>query len=125
MSDFVVESYVNYHEILRRGGTNGGDEDFTLFRCPTCGRIYLIDYEVDTVFLDADDLTKRVSVPGEDDEFPCTNCGAGLASRSIWAAIRMEDAAKNWRVTWENIQSSPWAWAVKPKHNKGQETDSG
>lgn len=114
MCDFVEETDVDYHKILSRGGANGGNEDYALFRCPACGRIYLIDYEVDTVFLDADDLARRVSIPGEDDSFPCANCGRRLDSQSIWEALRIEEDTEDWRVTWGSIQSSPWAWAVKP-----------
>jgi hypothetical protein len=52
MSDFVPEGAIDYGEVFRRGGHNFGDEDFALFKCPSCGRIYLLEYEVDTVYLD-------------------------------------------------------------------------
>jgi hypothetical protein len=52
MSDLVPEDAINYDEVFRRGGHNVGDEDFALFKCPNCGRIYLLEYEVDTVYLD-------------------------------------------------------------------------
>jgi hypothetical protein len=38
------------------GGANHGDEDFAFFRCPHCRRVYLLEYEVDTVYLDPADL---------------------------------------------------------------------
>jgi hypothetical protein len=49
MSHFVPESAIDYEAVLRRGGRNLGDEDFALFKCPSCNRLYLMDYEVDTV----------------------------------------------------------------------------
>ena len=113
-SSLVSETDIDYREILKRGGANGGDEDYALFRCPTCGRVYLIDYEVDTVFLDADDLAKRISIPGSDDSFPCVSCGRPLDSQSIWKALRTEDDTAHWRVTRDGLRFSPWAWVVKP-----------
>jgi hypothetical protein len=62
MPDFVPETAIDYEEIFRRGGHNMGDEDFALFKCPNCSHVYLIDYEVDTVYLDGDDLSRRTDV---------------------------------------------------------------
>ena len=39
---------------------NCGDEDFALCKCPHCGRIYLIEYEVDTIYLDPIDLDQAL-----------------------------------------------------------------
>ncbi len=121
MGDFVKETDINYYEIWKRGGANGGDEDYALFRCPNCRTTYLMDYEVDTVFLDADDLARRVSISGSDDSFPCVSCGRPLDSHSIWKALRIEDDTADWRVTWDSIRSSPWAWAVKPNASSDNE----
>ena len=57
MSDFVPEEELDYDEIYRRGGHNCGDENFALFRCPSCDRVYMMEYEVDTVYVDGRDLT--------------------------------------------------------------------
>ena len=62
MSDFVPESEIDYDEVYRRGGRNCGDEDFAVFRCPFCDHVYMMEYEVDTVYLDGRDLTKRLAV---------------------------------------------------------------
>jgi hypothetical protein len=62
MQDLVPENAIDYDEVFRRGGRNLGDEDFALFKCPACGRIYLLEYEVDTAYLDPDDLSVRASV---------------------------------------------------------------
>jgi len=121
MGDFVKETDINYYEIWKRGGANGGDEDYALFRCPKCRTTYLIDYEVDTVFLDADDLARRVSISGSGDSFPCVSCGRPLASHSIWKVLRVEDDTADWRVTWDSIRSSPWAWAVEPNASNDNE----
>jgi len=59
MTNLVPETAIDYEEIFARGGRNLGDEDFALFKCPSCGQIYLLEYEVDTAFLDADDLSRR------------------------------------------------------------------
>jgi hypothetical protein len=50
VAEFVSEAVIDYAEVFRRGGRNLGDEDFALFKCPKCGRVYLLEYEVDTVY---------------------------------------------------------------------------
>jgi hypothetical protein len=46
MTNPVPETALDYEEIFARGGRNPGDEDFALFKCPSCGQVYLLDYEV-------------------------------------------------------------------------------
>jgi hypothetical protein len=106
--DFVPEEAMDYDEIFRRGGQNSGDENFALFKCPSCNRVYLLEYEVDTVYLDATDLTKRVPVNGQ--TFTCTGCGK-LVPRGAWAGPW---AKARFRVTWGQLKASDWAWAAKP-----------
>src|SRR5687768_18512016 len=83
MADLVPESAIDYDEIFRRGGRNHGDEDFALFKCPSCGRIYLLEYEVDTAYLDPDDLSRRANVV--EDSFDCVGCGQRIPQGEPWS----------------------------------------
>ena len=83
LPDAVPEEALDYDEILRRGGANCGDEDFALCKCPHCGRIYLIEYEVDTIYLDPEDLGRRVGININVSSFVCEGCGTHMASRSL------------------------------------------
>ena len=47
--------------MLQGGGRNCGDEDFAVFGCPYCHNVYLMEYEVDTVFIDAHDWRREES----------------------------------------------------------------
>jgi hypothetical protein len=76
LPDAVPEEALDYAEILRRGGTNCGDEDFALCKCPRCGRIYFIEYEGDTTYLDPDDLGRRVGIDINVSSFSCAGRGA-------------------------------------------------
>jgi len=105
--DFVPEEAVDYDEVFRRGGRNHGDEDFAFFKCPQCSTVYLLEYEVDTVYLNGRDLTERVPVNGE--SFTCLGCGQ-VVPRGGWAGPRTED---RFRVTWRELEASDWAWAAR------------
>jgi predicted RNA-binding Zn-ribbon protein involved in translation (DUF1610 family) len=105
--EFVPEEAIDYDEVFRRGGRNCGDEDFALFKCPLCGRIYLLEYEVDTVYLDARDLAKRAAVSSQ--SFACMGCGE-LVPRGAWAGPRVND---QFRVTWRELAASDWTWAAR------------
>jgi hypothetical protein len=105
--DVVPEDAVDYDEIFRRGGRNCGDEDFALFKCPVCGTIYLLEYEVDTVYLDARDLAKRVPVSSQ--SFTCVGCGT-MVPRGRWGGPKADD---RFRVTWGELAASEWVWAAR------------
>jgi len=83
MHKLVPETAIDYDEVLRRGGENCGDEDFALFKCPYCARVYLLEYEVDTVYLDANDLSRRANVASE--PFPCVACNRLVPRDEPWA----------------------------------------
>lgn len=108
MTEFVPEEVINSIEIYRRGGHNYGDEDFTLFKCPSCSQIYLMDYEVDTVYLEASDLSIRVGVSGN--SFECTKCGKEIPDGNPWIGPL---ASEQFRVSWEDLRTSEWAWVVE------------
>ncbi len=114
MSTSVPEEEFDYAEIFRRGGHNCGDEDFALFRCPFCERVYLLEYEVDTVYLDGRDLSKRISV--FDCSFTCLGCEHPIPDDKPWIGRR---AAAEFQVTWEELARSDWAWCV-PRLRKTQ-----
>ena len=105
LPDAVPESALDHGEILRRGGANHGDEDFALCRCPRCSRVYLVEYEVDTVFLDASDLAKRVPAHGG---FKC-ECGNAFPP-APWVG---PDAPADMQVTWADIKANSWRWTCE------------
>ena len=107
MSDFVPEEALDYDEIYRRGGQNCGDEDFALFKCPFCDRVYMMEYEVDTVYLDGWDLTKRC--PVFNSSFDCLGCGRRIPHDRAWVGPR---AAAEFQVTWAQLARSDWAWSA-------------
>ena len=108
-TDLVPETAIDYDEVFRRGGRNLGDEDFALFKCPSCGHIYLIDYEVDTVYLDAGDLSKRSDAdPGS---LRCVECGYEFRPDE---PIIGPKADKKFWVTWGELSASPWSWITRP-----------
>ena len=111
MSDWVPEQALNYEEIYRRGGRTCRDEDFSLFKCPPCGQIYLMDYEVDTVFLNAADLSQRASAVCT--TLTCVRCARPLPEgRWLWNGKEPDDEVKPFAVTWQELMASEWQWAV-------------
>ena len=107
MSGFVPEEAIDYGEVFRRGGHNLGDEDFALFKCPNCGCIYLLEYEVDTVYLDPNDLSRRV--PVFDGSFQCVACGREVPDDEPWVGPK---ASPRFGVTWAELEASEWEWAA-------------
>jgi hypothetical protein len=104
--DAVRETDLDHHEILRRGGSNHGDEDFAVCKCPRCARVYLIETEVDTLYLDPADLTRRVGLTGDAPRFRCESCDHAFPD-GIWLGPRAPAAMQ---VTWDDLQASPWRW---------------
>jgi hypothetical protein len=104
---FVTDEALDYEKIIQRGGANYGDEDFALFKCPHCDRIYLMDYEVDTVYLDPLDLRRRVDVFNTG--FICERCGLEIPS-GPWVGPRALD---KFRVTWGLLADSEWDWIIQ------------
>ena len=121
MDLFVPEHAIDYDEVFRRGGRNFGDEDFALFKCPACRRIYLMDYEVDTVFSEPDDLAVRVPA---DEGVTCFGCGTEVPAPFVGGAA--PDAV---RVTWDELRDSRWRWAasveVMLRNEKRMKQESG
>jgi hypothetical protein len=107
--DLVPEEAIDYADVFRRGVCNLGDEDFALFKCPNCGRVYLLEYEVDTVYLDPNDLTRRL--PVHSDTFDCVACGLWVPDDEPWVGPR---ASPRFGVTWGELIQSDWQWIARP-----------
>lgn len=107
-SPYVGEGEIDHAEVMARGGANGGDEDFAVFACPSCRHVYLLEYEVDTAYLDAHDLSKRVSVFNTG--FACVSCGKEIAGETAWVGPR---APARFRVLREELIHSDWRWIMR------------
>jgi hypothetical protein len=110
MSPYVEERVIDYEAVIRRGGANLGDEDFALFKCPTCSRIYLLEYEVDTIYLDGTDPSQRYDDTDSSRRFVCVGCHLPLPEGRV-AGPRRQD---QFLVTWKELKESPWAWIATP-----------
>jgi hypothetical protein len=108
MSELVPEEAIDYAEVYLRGGANHGDKDFALFKCPHCGRVYLLEYELDTVYLDPANLARRVPVYNEG--FTCLACGRPVPGDEAWVGAA---ARHDFGVTWAELPGSGWEWAVR------------
>ena len=108
MTDFVPETAINYDEVFRRGGRNLGDEDFALFKCPACGLIYLLEYEVDIAYLDPHDLSRRADV--DKGAFDCVACGRRIPGDEPWVG---PEAGAKFGVTWPELEASGWSWIAR------------
>jgi predicted nucleic-acid-binding Zn-ribbon protein len=118
MSHFVPETAIDHDAVIRRGGRNLGDEDFALFKCPRCRAVYLLEYEVDTVYLDGADLSKRFDATDPSKDFICLRCNIAVPA-GAWVGPKADDA---FRVTWPELKASSWAWVATPLRSFGDET---
>lgn len=91
------------------GGANLGDEDFALLKCPSCPCIYLIEYEVDTLYTNPGDLVERIPVSDYPRNFNCITCGARFPETEAWIGPK---APKDIRVSWHQLSRSPWRWVT-------------
>lgn len=108
MSSLVLKSHLNNNAILQAGGSNFGNEEFCLFGCPNCKFVYLLELEVDTVYLDGSDLTKRFN-PIDKIRFKCVNCDFKFVRNGAWVGAKAPDVMK---VTFEQLRKSEWAWVT-------------
>lgn len=109
MNDEVPETALDYEEIFQRGGANCGDEDFALCKCPHCDRVYLIEYEVDTLYLDGGDLGRRIDCNLGVSRFHCEGCGVEFPEGTAWIGLKAPAAM---RVRWQDLAASPWRWVA-------------
>jgi hypothetical protein len=115
--ELVPEEAINDAEVFRRGGRNLGDEDFGLFKCPNCGRVYLLEYEVETVYLDPNDRSGRL--PVYSDRFDCVACGLRVPDGEPWAGPK---ASPRFRVTWGELSQSDWRWIARRPQTPSRDT---
>lgn len=116
--DAVLESALDYDEIIRRGGANGGDEDFALCKCPHCGRVYLVEYEADTLYLDPANLDRRFSIDIVAVTFRCEGCVGEFPRGTAWIGPMAPEAMQ---VTWRDLAASPWRWVASQTRNGAAE----
>jgi hypothetical protein len=117
--DTVPGGALDHHEIFRRGGQNCGNEDYYLCKCPHCGRIYLIEYEAETLFPDPDDLSRRADILSGP-KFICEGCGEQFP-QGAWIGPK---APASMRVCWEDLAASPWRWITARTRESHQTPDS-
>ena len=103
----VPEESLDEAEIFRRGGENYGDEDFALCKCPHCGRIYLIEYEVDTLYLDPAQLDRRVGINISVTVFRCEGC-RGEFPQTGWISPKAPEVMQ---VTWGDLAGQTCSFA--------------
>jgi hypothetical protein len=113
MSDRVPDTAIDHREVMRHGGHNFGNEEFDLFKCPACGRIYLFECEIDTIYLDALDLSLRSDMDWR--SFRCIGCGRRLPTDKPWVG---PNADPRLIVTWPELEASGWDWVA---HRPGRE----
>ncbi len=105
--DLLVPNYaIDRDEILSRGGRNFGDEDFSLFKCPACWQVYLIDRSADVVYVNPKDVNARL--PAERVKEKCVGCGAPIAETPLAGDAAPEAV----RVTWDQLRATKWAWVA-------------
>lgn len=109
-SQFVEEDDIDYDKVLNGGGRNCGDEDFAVFGCPFCQCIYLMEYEVDTVYTNPHDLSQRI--PVFNGGFACVACGKEVPGGVAWIGPRAKD---EFRVRYEDMLKSDWAWVLNER----------
>jgi hypothetical protein len=120
--DAVPEAALDYDEIFCRGGANCGDEDFALCKCPHCGRVYLVEYEVDTLYLDPANLDRRLSINIGVSSFRCEGCGGDFPARTAWIGPK---APETMQVTWQDLAASPWRWVAARTRDAAGLSDTG
>ena len=94
-----MDPWLNNHQaIAKRGGVVGGDDDFVVVACGTCGRQYLYNEETLDFYVDPDDLSRRV-VSTDDLHLACLGCGTKDFEERLLDPESPE------------LQRGPWAWA--------------
>jgi hypothetical protein len=71
--------------------------------------VYLIEYEVDTLYLDSADLSRRVLIDLSVSGFCCEECGGMFPERTAWIGPKAPAAMQ---VTWGDLAASPWRWVA-------------
>ncbi len=90
----------NIAEFTRRGGFDCGNSAYAYCKTTCCENWCVLDVEMDDLYVDGDDLGKRVSLlrARTDPEIPCPFCGV-----SDWRPMLVEDL--------EGLPQA-WVWAT-------------
>lgn len=112
-SPYVGEGEIDCEEVMSRGGANCGDEYFAVFACPFCRQVYLLECEVDTAYVDANDLKKRVLVAGT--SFACVSCDQEIPKDTAWVGPR---APERFKVLRKEMMRSDWRWLLNAAPNQ-------
>jgi len=107
MAEFVEEDELNFALIMEKGFHNLGDEDFAVFKCPVCKRIYLIEYECDTIFSDPNDPSVCLAILSTCPFFSCLSCEYPFREGIIGPK-----ADNRYRVTKDELLASNWSWLL-------------
>lgn len=95
----------NYDELRKKIGKKyTGYEDFDFFKCPNCGTIYLIDTEIDAIYVNPENL----NLISYDSKFTCIKCGYDFAEQII---VGPKSSSK-FKVDEAEIEVSKWNWAI-------------
>lgn len=114
MKEFIQDDDLDGELILEKGFRTQGDEDFAVFHCPGCKRIYLVEYEGDTLFSDPQDPSVLQSL---DSSISCLSCGTPFSSEEPIIGSRAND---RYRVTRDELLTSSWSWLLRsPKGSAG------
>jgi|GEM_PF-3035196 len=107
LSEYDLDYDAIIHKIKQDGGCTLGDEYFDVFKYPTCHQIYLIDYEVDNIYYDPEDLSKMSTYS----RFACSKCGYDFSEKIILG----EKADDRVKVTEKMFKNSKWARTILNK----------
>jgi hypothetical protein len=107
MKEFIQDDDLDYELILDRGFRTQGDEDFAVFHCPVCKRIYLVEYEGDTLFSCPEDPSVLQSL---DSSFRCLSCENPFSSEEPIIGPRAND---RYGVTRDELLASTWSWLLR------------
>ncbi|EOC1428949.1 hypothetical protein NNQ28_01085 [Cronobacter dublinensis] len=106
MKKYIEENDIDELKVkAATGNYSYGDEDFALFKCPSCNKIYLIDYEVGTIYLSAKDL----GVLTNESVFKCVNCGYSFDGKIIIG----DKADEIFKVAENELVNDEWSWVMK------------
>src|SRR4051812_2294337 len=101
--DSVSPDYLDFDMLVCRGGAVGEEDELFLCACPRCRRIVLVDSTSRTLYLDGDDLGRRLAGARP---HACENCGTDFAL----TVSKDEEAPSERDVGWDELAASPWHW---------------
>lgn len=108
MAGYTAPMQLDSNAIFEQGGRNYGNEEFAVCACPNCQKIYLIECEVDTIYVDSTDLSKRFN-PLSKERFRCQQCQTKFP-RGAWVG---KHAPSSMVVTQDQLIASDWHWILK------------